>query len=109
MWLSKSEPKDYDDEDVIKAIVIMTDGMFNKEYEIDNGDSATQAQALCDNIKAKGVRVFTVAFDAPAGVIPLMKSCATSDEHHFDAAKSSDLKKAFKNIAEDLTAIRLSN
>jgi Putative Flp pilus-assembly TadE/G-like len=109
MWPTDSEPKPYGDEEVVKAIVVMTDGMFNTEYEPDNGDSAAQALALCNNIKDSKVQVFTVAFDAPATVLPLLKDCASSEDHFFDASSAADLKAAFKDIADDLTAIRLKD
>lgn len=107
-WPSQSKPEKVDDQKLIKAIIIMTDGMFNTEYEIDNGTSAQQAQQLCANIKDDGVLVFTVGFQAPADVMPLMQACASKAEYAFDAANGEALRTSFAEISRQLNALRIS-
>ena len=75
-----------------KFVVFMTDG--------DNNYSSadTSTKKLCDDAKADGVMVYTVAFAAPERGKQLLSYCASSSEHFFDAKSSADLISAFKNI-----------
>ncbi len=107
-WPSDSKPEQPDDAKLVKAIIIMTDGMFNIEYEIDNGSSVQQAQQLCANIKDDGVLVFTVGFQAPEDVMPLMKTCASKPSYAFDAADGGALRAAFADISRHLNDLRIS-
>ena len=108
IWPSpESTPVPYENKSVLKAVVIMTDGMFNTEYEPDNGVSAEQAEQICTNMKAAGVTVFSVGFQAPAQVAPTLQLCASKAEYYFDAADGSALSDAFKRIADELTALRV--
>lgn len=108
-WPSESKPEKVEPSKLIKAIIIMTDGMFNQAYEeADNGDSVQQAQQLCSNIKDNGVLVFTVGFQAPADVMPLMQACASKAEYAFDAANGDALRNSFAEISRQLNALRIS-
>ena len=109
VWPPDSQPAPYTDRKTMKAVIVMTDGMFNTRFEAGNGSSAQQAARLCDNIKAKGVAVYTIGFDAPADVLPLLRSCATSTDAFYDARDAAGLKAAFDSIAQKLSALRLSN
>ncbi len=107
-WPSDSKPEQKNDQKLVKAIIIMTDGMFNQEYEIDNGTSVQQAQQLCQNIKDDGVLVFTVGFQAPEEVKPLMQACASKASYAFDAADGGALRAAFADISRHLNDLRIS-
>ncbi len=107
-WPSDSKPEQPNDAKLVKAIIIMTDGMFNQEYEIDNGTSVQQAQQLCQNIKDDGVLVFTVGFQAPEEVMPLMQACASKASYAFDAADGGALRAAFADISRHLNELRIS-
>ena len=117
VFTKASKPRDYDPKKVVKAVVIMTDGDFNTAYL--NGDLApgdpvqadlayTQFQTLCTGMKDTGIRVFTVGYDLPAGSRPLteLEACASTGD--FYAAAAGNLKMVFKDIAESLTALRVS-
>ncbi len=117
IFTGKSKPNNYDPEKVIKAVVIMTDGEFNAAYL--NGDLAStdpaqadlsygQFQTLCTGMKDSGIRVFTVGYDLPAASRALteLETCATTGD--FYAAAAGNLKKVFKDIADSLTALRVS-
>ena len=109
IWPAESQPKAYSDTRVIKSVILMTDGMFNTEYELDNnGASAAQAAAVCANIKARGIIVYTIGFQAPGEVLPLLRGCATTPDYFFDVQNSAALNAAFARIAADLTELRLS-
>ncbi len=113
-----SKPNDYDSQKVAKAVVIMTDGEFNAAYlngDLASGDPAqadlayTQFQSLCLGMKDKGIRIFTVGYDLPAAgrAMAELETCATTGD--FYAAAAGNLKKVFKDIANSLTALRVSN
>jgi hypothetical protein len=87
----------------------MTDGMFNQTYESANGSSETQARTLCTNMKQAGLTIFTVGFQAPAEVLPILQHCATSQQHFFDAKSGDELRQTFRSIAERLNGLRLAS
>ncbi len=91
LWPTKSAPGDYDDDEILKFAVIMTDGDFNTYYNYENQTkctgwgwgrkcstvkewtenreseyasnvSSTRAKALCEAMKDEGVDVYTIYF-----------------------------------------------
>jgi Flp pilus assembly protein TadG len=83
-----SRPAAYKRSNLLKALILMTDGAFNTAYcngvtsadsspgssqaincNAPNSDSITQAKALCTNIKADrtGIELYTVGFDIGTG------------------------------------------
>jgi Flp pilus assembly protein TadG len=123
LFTGKSTPAAYTDTTTIKAVVIMTDGVFNTAYK--SGDISdpvlqkTQGNAdfvsLCTNMKAKGVMVFTVGFglDAEADVADRNKArqsladCASSATNFFDTETDLELADAFAQIATQLSALHI--
>ena len=109
-WGGDSVPDPYarvSEGKLLKAVVLMTDGIFNTAYH--GGKASDQAIALCTAMKAKGVVVFAVAFDAPAGAQQTLKACATGgDEYYANAGNSAELEAAFKKFAGKLTDLRLT-
>lgn len=106
-WPEENAPAE-NDAKLLKAVVLMTDGEFNTEYEHTNGKSAQQAEKLCANMKAEGVMVFTVAFDAPDEVKPLFAECASIPGYAFEAKDGAGLKKSFARIAQYLNDLRIT-
>lgn len=88
-----------------KFIVFMTDGDNN----YDSAD--TKTKATCDNAKKDGVEIFTVAFMAPSKGQALLKYCATSISHYYDAQDAAELVAAFKEIGDKAVeaSTRLTN
>jgi Flp pilus assembly protein TadG len=80
-----------------KYIVFMTDGDNNNDK---NGGRSydTLTKATCNEAKAKGIEIYTIAFMAPTGGQALLHYCATDDSHYFQAEKMEDLLAAFKQI-----------
>lgn len=107
-WPSDSAPRTYDDQEVMKAVIIMTDGEFNTSYERSNGNSPQQSQQLCANIKSSGVTVFSVGFEAPGSALTILKQCASKSSYFFDARNDLELRDAFRRIANELTGLRLT-
>ena len=111
---------------------IMTDGDFNTiyhdgviaknsgsgsgadEYKIDanatNGTSFEQADNLCDNIKAEGVVVYTVGLGVASfqGAQDFVNNCATSADHVYLPSTGTELKQAFRDIAVQVSNLRIS-
>ena len=110
VWPGESQPVAYGDDDTIKAVILMTDGDFNTSYENGsrNQTSTRQSRRLCENMKAQGVIVYAVAFQAPHAAKRTLEECATSADHYFDAENGEDLRVAFRNVAINLANLRIS-
>lgn len=132
LWTGQSVPAAYGTEKLTKVAILMTDGEYNSPYcngviaanatngsgsssdhincNATNGSSYTQAQTLCNAMKAKGIVIYTVAFDLvnTTAAQNLMTNCATDADHRYDAANETELQAVFQTIANDLLALRLS-
>lgn len=119
-------PLDYDTPQMEKVAVVLTDGENQLVYDhytsygfpSDLGykktaDSTDMLNArmttVCDSMKAKKIRVFTILFgkghDKKAK--DLLKSCATSEAMYYEAVTNADLEKAFKAIGGQLANLRI--
>jgi len=107
VWPSSSKPLGYDEPDSAKALILMTDGEFNTEYTTGQGDSFTQAKKLCDNIKETGVRIYTVAFQAPQAGQNVLNYCASSADYAFTPESADELKDAYTKIAQSISDLRI--
>ena len=58
-----STPNAYNEEKTYKAIVILSDFDFNTYYESGNGSANYQFEQLCTQIKAAGVKIFTIGYN----------------------------------------------
>jgi hypothetical protein len=85
----------------------MTDGLntqnrfTTKPSEIDK-----RTKAVCDNIKAAKIRIFTVR--VMEGNEALLKSCATSPAMYYNVTAASQLAPAFESIAKTLSQLRIA-
>lgn len=104
IWPYNEKPKKY--KDILKVLVLMTDGAFNTKYVGDS--SSKQALELCENAKKKDVVIYSVGFQAPRSALTMLQQCATSSAHFFDARSGLELEKVFKQIASETKALRLS-
>ncbi|WP_371395785.1 VWA domain-containing protein [Fretibacter rubidus] len=102
--------------DVEKVMILMTDGDNTKSkggdwHEVNNGVQANAATArLCENAKNDKITIYTIAYDiSDADTRSLVKSCASAPAMYFDAKNASDLDKAFKEIGDSLSTLRLTN
>ncbi|MBA4130515.1 MAG: hypothetical protein C0519_03725 [Hyphomicrobium sp.] len=119
----------WDPAKVMKVVVLMTDGDFNISYANGGetnpwpdplssdashpGSSGHQALQLCEEIKSlgdasKSVRIYTVAFQAPAGAEAMLKQCS-GEENYYDAANASQLNAAFRDIVRRLNTLRMTS
>ncbi|GBE44812.1 hypothetical protein BMS3Bbin10_02917 [bacterium BMS3Bbin10] len=130
-----SEGVAYDDEDTIKAIVLLTDGQNmvsggmgthnRSQYSAygfaqagrlgaTNGSQAEQVlndktAALCTNIKAKEIRLYTITFQVSSGSTQdLMRDCATDPSMYYNSPSNGELESIFQDIAKGLSDLRIS-
>ena len=96
-WNGSAKPNAYGDAD--KVVVMMTDGVF--------GD-LQRFQSLCKNARNAGVKVYSIAFQAPASSAAQLRACAGGGDNFFQPNSASQLVSAFAAIGERATAPRLS-
>ncbi|MEE9315289.1 MAG: TadE/TadG family type IV pilus assembly protein [Rhizobiaceae bacterium] len=70
----------------------------------------------CTKARNAGIKIYTIAFDVPNGstVKTMLQDCASLDYFtkkplYFDAANNAELIKTFKDIAEKLAELRITN
>jgi hypothetical protein len=129
-----STPASYSDTTTVKAVIVMTDGLFNTAYvagdvsnnELQVGQSNAAFAQLCTNMKAEKIMVFTIGFglsgsggtsvsgtQAPtAAELAIARAsllgCATDPASFFDAETPDQLSAAFTAITAQLLALRVS-
>jgi Flp pilus assembly protein TadG len=132
LFPSESRGAAYGTRELLKVVVLMTDGAFNTPYckgvvaknagsgsggndikincNATNGDPFTQAAELCRNMQAKGIIVYTVGFNVGSDtqVQNLMRNCASSPEYVYMPNGGAELKVAFRAIAQDINSLRIS-
>ena len=101
----------YGDEKTLKVLVLLTDGRqtepsFGPNGRRDVGQGERNLTRLCDNAKAKGVRVITLAFDLrEKDTRERLRDCASDpDVDFFVADDNQDLAQAFETIRNQLAA-----
>ncbi|MBR2535161.1 MAG: pilus assembly protein [Hyphomicrobium sp.] len=116
--LGSSAPGDYEDKEIRKHMIIMSDGEFNTSYLTGGNTSAAtqsdesyaQFRSLCDGIKGKGITIYTVGFDLTnARALSELEACASGTSNFFDAKTGAQLKQSFKDIAKKLNTLRLAS
>lgn len=127
-WGSTEAPVAYDNPTIQKAIIFMTDGIadWSSNYYTAYGFLADRrlgsrnerrAEAevnnrlleTCEFAKAEGIEVYTVMFALNNPSIERdYRACASSDDHFFDAPNGEQLDAAFREIAGQLTSLRLT-
>ena len=113
-WGPDSRPDPYSrtkggkDAELVKAVILMTDGVFNTSFF--NGGSSQQATALCGAMRHKNVLVFSIAFgNPPTQAKRTLENCATPGaEYYADASNTAELDAALSRFAGTLTKLRLS-
>jgi Flp pilus assembly protein TadG len=62
---------------------------------------------MCDQAKANGVIVFTIAFEAPSGAAEEMGNCASTPTHFYEVGQL-EIESAFSSIARQINQLRLT-
>jgi hypothetical protein len=119
LYPAESRPGEYTNE-INKFAVIMTDGEFNTAYDgvsrsvnRQNAKSAEYALKLCDNMKAAGIRIFTIGFALrDRNAIETMQKCASpatgGNQYFYSAATGSELAAVYDRIADQIQMVRLT-
>ncbi len=131
-WGADADPVAYDHPTIGKAIIFMTDGradlprrngpLFYSAYGFlqderlgSSNDAAAEIEvnrrllASCELAKEEGIEVYTVMFALNDAVIEQnYRACASSEDHFFDAPNGEVLEDAFREIAGQLTSLRLT-
>ncbi|MEM7493028.1 MAG: VWA domain-containing protein [Pseudomonadota bacterium] len=107
VWPAASEPRAYDEENSLKAVILMTDGEFNTQFAPGMNDSDTQSKTLCQKMRDENVIVYAVAFQAPTSAKNTLKDCAGDPDRFFDASNGDELKDAYDAIASQLSNLSL--
>ena len=124
----------YATEGVEKVVILMTDGQNANADASSSNDSyysgigyiwqnrlgitsgtATQRRTaidnrltlLCQNMKAKGVTLYTVRVEVNDGENAVLKACATSENKFYDVQNVSELTQVFKAIAGSIQNLHL--
>ena len=123
-------PLDYDEENMEKVIILLTDGQnywsgygsyYNAHGYIWNGRLGTTSWSvsmdvmdqrttqICENIKAQDIILYTIVFQVndPA-TDALYRSCATTPSHYYNSPTNADLQVAFRKIAGELSNLRIA-
>jgi len=118
-----SKPAAYGTEKLTKIAILMTDGEYNTQYDVNgiktgsngagaqaNGSSVNQAKALCTAMKAKGITVYTVGFELGGNstAISTLQFCASTPGTYYNAENGDQLKQAFRDIALKISDLYLS-
>lgn len=134
LWPNASQrPAAYKTKDLMKVVVLMTDGAFNTPYckgviaknatngsgsnddhincNATNGNPFAQTKKMCDEMKkaAYDLTIFTVGFDVDDNdAKDVLNYCATDKDRAFFPATGSELKTAFKSIAQEISSLRIA-
>ena len=99
-----------------KYIVLMTDGFnthspnYPDHYGSDTATANSLTAQTCSSIKAKGIKIFTVAFQVTDLTIKsILQTCASSTTAYFDSTSAADLQTAFQSIGNAITQVRILN
>ena len=108
-WPAGSKALPYDEPDATKVVIMMSDGEYNQVRPgSGNPSSATQARAICDEMKEKDIVIYTVAFSAPQAGQEVLAYCATNPAFAFKPSNGQELTEAYKSIARSISDLRIS-
>ncbi len=125
---ANSLPLDYNTPKMNKAAIIMTDGantidnsnrtaywyLSNNRLGTTNQSTAVtrlnqRLTAVCTAMKNNNIVVYTIAFGSPGSTIEnLLRNCATQPDYYFDSPDSDELHRAFRQIGDSLSNLRVS-
>lgn len=115
VWPESSRAASYSERTTIKVAIQMTDGGFNTVAGTQTGTAVSAqsydyARRTCTAMKQKNITVYTVAFgdDIPSEGLATLQSCATDSSKFYAALDQEGLEAAYKAIASDIKALRLT-
>lgn len=111
IWNLATPVSSYNDGKTMKFAILMTDGEYNNMGG--HGVSPTVPSQIavdtCNEMKAKGIVVYTVGFKLTNPLaIDTMRDCASGPSHAIRAEDGNELRSAFNGIAQQIMSLRLS-
>lgn len=137
--LSPAEPftegKGRDDEERVRAIVLLTDGensvsgggngknksVYNAFGYARNGHlgrtNGSEAESelndktatVCSRVKAEGILIYTIGFKVDDSTTQnMLKNCATRPDMYYNSPSNSELAAIFSDIAQGLSELRIA-
>ena len=133
IWHGDSMPAPYSDLTTLtpkgryklqKVAVLMTDGVYNTFAGVSHSDGSSQAVtiaanavAICNNMKAAGIKVYTIGFKLEGNALAhqTLRDCASRSDidppghssYFYTADSGSELRGAFRQIALQLSTLRI--
>lgn len=123
----------YNNAGATKVLVLMTDGenMINTNFSLNGAEYSgvgypsqnrigttepsgmtaalnNRLAALCTNVKAAGVVVYTIRVEV-TGPNDLLRNCASDPSKAYDVTQASELDAAFKEIARSVQKLRITS
>ena len=99
----------------------MTDGAFNTAYAGTNAEdvdceegtlSVTHTGQLCTNIKAAGIKIFTIGFATSDSADAMLQACVSPDEgtltYAYEPDTAAESKDTYEQIANLIQTLRLT-
>ncbi len=104
-------PYDWDEENIIRVMVVMTDGencCFGRWDSRSPNRQTQDAQTVevCQALRQRDVLIYAVAFEAPQAGINLMEQCASSQNHFFNTT-GEGIAEVFRGIGSHIQRQRL--
>jgi hypothetical protein len=65
--------------------------------------------ALCNNMKAQGIEIYTIRVEVTTGTNAVLSACATDTSHFHDVSQATQLTTVFEQIANGILRPRFSN
>jgi len=105
-----TEGTSYADNTTRKILVLLTDGMQTEPgfgpglRTVTRGEK--NLEAICDNAKADGITIMTVAYNIDdSDTVKRLKTCTTDPaKHFFDIGSDNNVSAAFEEIKNQITA-----
>lgn len=98
-----------------RVMVLMTDGENTRSKNGDKHEGSSKADAdrktteICNAVKSEEIIVYTIAYEVTdAATKSLLQNCASGRQRYFNARNAQQLERAFKEIAESLSDLRIS-
>ena len=105
----EGRPHGWDDDNVVRALILLTDGenCCGERYStlVQDGN----AESVCSALKAQGVLIYAIAYQAPTRGAALMQACASSPSHYFNT-NADQIIDVFRGISSSIQtqALRLT-
>ena len=85
-------------------------GLTSGTVDTTNAELNKKTLEACAGVKKDGIEVFSIRLEEPdVDTGTMLKNCASSPAHFFDAPSRTKLEEIFKSIKKDIMRVRLSS